>query len=92
MQGLAETASSHRTGSGLELHIAVATGQLEYVQFLVQKKHCNPMQMDNLIGIAALHVAALEGNVQVLKYFVMERNCNPACPGPFGLTPLHLAS
>ena len=91
MQGLAETASFHKSGSGLELHFAVAVGQLEHVRFLVEEMHCNPMQKDTY-GITAFHLAALEGKVQVFKYFVTESNCNPACSGPLGLTPLHLAS
>ena len=40
MQGLAETASFHKSGSGLELHFAVAVGQLEHVRFLVEEMHC----------------------------------------------------
>ena len=91
VQGLVETASSHKSGSGLELHSAVVMGQLDYVKYLVKKKHCNPMQRDPF-GFTALHMAAIEGKVQVLKYFIRERNCHPACPGPLGLTPLHLAS
>ena len=31
VQGLVETASSRKSESGLELHLAVAMGQLEYV-------------------------------------------------------------
>ena len=37
-------------------------------------------------------MAAIVGNVQALEYFITDSNCNPACPGPLGLTPLHLAS
>ena len=91
VQGLVETASSHKSASGLELNFAVAVGMFGYVRILVEKKHCNPMQLDQG-GFAAFHVAATVGNVQVLKYLVTECNCNPACPGPLGLTPLHLAS
>jgi len=91
VQGLTETLSFHKSGSGLELLNAVAVGKLEYVRFLVEKKYYNPMQGDQN-GTSALHVAVLEGNMQILKYFITERNCNPACPGPLGLTPLHLAS
>ena len=46
IQGLIETTSSYKSGSGLltdQLHFAVATGELEHVRFLVEKKHCNPM-------------------------------------------------
>ena len=90
LQGLVETVSSHKSGSGLELHHAAAIGQLEHVKYLVEKKSYNPIQTDQN-GIAPFHVAAIVGNIQVFKYFITERNCNPACPGPLGLTPLHLA-
>ena len=91
VQDLVETASSHKCGDGLEIHLAVAIGQLEDIKYLVEKKHCNPMQR-HLGSFAPFHVAAIVGNVQVLKYFITECNCNPACPGSLGLTPLHLAS
>ena len=91
MQGLAGIASNHEHWSGLELHLAVLTGQLEAVKFLVEEKHFNPMQRPRR-DINAVHMAALYGNLQVFNYFITERNCNPACPGPFGLTPLHIAS
>ena len=91
VRGLVETASSRKSRSGLELNFAAAMGNLEYVRFLVEKKHCNPMQRD-LAGSAAIHMAAITGNVEVFKYLITERNCNPACQGPLGLTPLHLAS
>ena len=91
VQCLVETASSHKSGSGLELCFAVAMGQLQYIKFLVEKKNCNPMQRDHN-GFASFHVAAVKGNVEIFKYFITECNCNPACPGPLGLTPLHLAS
>ena len=66
MKGLAETASTHEH---LELHLAVVTGQLEAVKFLVEEEHFNPMQRPRR-GINAVHIAALNGNLQVLKYFV----------------------
>ena len=91
MQGLVETASSHKYEGGLKLHFAVAMGQFKDVKYLVEKKHCNPMQRDPF-GITGLHMAAITGNMQVFKYFITEKNCNPACPGLLGLTPLHLAS
>ena len=75
MQGHAELALSRK------LYRASWNGHLHTVKFLVDKKHCSPMQKDQ-DGIAALHVAALEGNVQMFKYFVTESNCNPAYPGP----------
>ena len=90
VQGLVESASLHKSGSGLELHHAVAMGQLEYVRFLVEKKHYNPMERDQ-DGISPLYLAAIVGNVQVFKYFINNNYCNPACPGPLGLTPLHIA-
>ena len=91
VQGLVERASSHDFMSGLQLHWAVIMEQMEYVRFLVEKKHCNPIQRDQH-AVAAFHVAAIVGNLQILKYFITECNCNPACPCPLGLTPLHLAS
>ena len=33
MQSLVEMVSSHKSGDGLELHYAVAEGQLEHVKF-----------------------------------------------------------
>ena len=90
VRGLLETASSHKSRGGLELHFVAAVGQLEDVEYLVEKKHCNPMQRDEN-GFASFHVAAIAGNMQVFKYFITECNCNPACSGPLGLTPLHLA-
>ena len=91
VQELVETASIHKSESDLELHHAAAMGQLKNVRFLVENKHCKPMETDHS-GFTAFHVAALEGKVQVFKYFVIECNCHPACSGPLGLTPLHLAS
>ena len=83
MKGLAETASTHEHWSGLELHLAVLTGQLEAVKFLVEEEHFNPMQRPRS-GINAVHIAALNGNLQVLKYFITERDCDPTCAGPLG--------
>ena len=91
LQGLVETASFYKSRGGLELHYAVAMEQLEYVRFLVEEKHCNPMKRDHS-GFTAFHLAATVGNLHVLKYFIIASNCNPACPGPLGLTPLHLVS
>ena len=59
LQGLLKSASSNKSGSGLELHCA-AMGQLEYVKFLVEDQHCNPMQRD-LAGSIAIHIAAITG-------------------------------
>ena len=83
MQGITDTSSFDKSGSGLELHRASAMGQLEYVRFLAEKKHYNPNQ--HVHGITAIHMAALSGNLEIFKYFITEYNCNPACPGPFGL-------
>ena len=91
VQGVIETAFSRKSWSNLELHHAVAVGELEIVRFLVEKNNCNPMQRDP-VGFTPLHVAAITGYVEVLKYFITECNYSPACPGPFGLTPLHIAS
>ena len=82
MQILVAVAFSHRSGSSLELHHAVAMEQLDFIRFLVEK-HCNPMQRDQH-GITPLHVAAIVGNVKVLKYFIAECNCNPAFPDQNG--------
>ena len=71
VQGLVETASSYKSGSSLELHFAVAVGQLEHVKYLVEKKHCNPMQRDQN-GFASFHGAAITGNVELFKYFITE--------------------
>ena len=90
VQGLVEPASSHKSWRGLELHLAVAMGQLEDVRLLVEEKNCKPLQKDPN-GNTAFHMAALMGRMQVLKYFITEYNCNPAFPGPLRLTPLHLA-
>ena len=87
VQGLVKTASSHKSGSSLELYFAVTVGQLEHVRFLVEKKHCSPLQREQN-GFAPFHIAAILGNVEVLKYFITKSNCNPAYPGPLGLTPL----
>ena len=54
VQGLIETASSRKSWSGLEIHHAAAKQQLKDVRFLVEKKHCNPMQRDP-VGFAHLH-------------------------------------
>jgi len=81
VQGLVETASSPKSGSGLELCFAVAMGHLEYIRFLVEKKNYNAMQKDQS-GFTSFHLAAVKGNLEVFKYFVTQRNCNPACPGP----------
>ena len=48
VQGLVGTASSHKSGSSLVLYFAVTVGQLENVRFLVEKKHCNPMQREQM--------------------------------------------
>ena len=85
-----ETASLLKFGSDLELHHAVVIERLEDVKFLVEKKHCNPMQRDQH-GFAPIHIAAVVGSVQILDYFV-NSDCNPTCTGPHGSTPLHLAS
>ena len=47
MQNVVET---HKSGSDMELHHAVAMGQLEIVKFLVEKKHCNPMQKNHNVA------------------------------------------
>ena len=83
VQGLVETASSYKSGSGLELHRAVATGQLEDVKSRVEKKHYNPMQKGEH-NFTPFHFAVILGNVEVLKYFITECNCSPACPGSLG--------
>ena len=88
VQDLLKTAFSHESESGLELHHAVAMGDLEYVRLLIVTQ-CREMRMPSF---TTFHVAAIVGNVEVLKYFITECNCNPACPGPLGLTPLHLAT
>ena len=87
-----KTASTpeHWSRSGLELHYAVLTGQLETVKFLVEENNYNPMQ--NHLGINAVHMAAFHGKLEVFKYFITERNCSPAHPGSLGFTPLHMAS
>ena len=58
VQDLVETASSYKSGSGLELYSAVVMGQLQYIKFLVERKNCNPMQRDHS-GFASFHVAAI---------------------------------
>ena len=67
VQGLAEAASTHELWSGLELHLAVLTGQLEDVKFLAEENNYNPMQRDRQ-GTSAIHIAALLGNLQVFKF------------------------
>ena len=48
VQGLVETVSFRKSGSSLELHHAVAKGQLEDVRFLVEKSaatQCSKIRM-----------------------------------------------
>ena len=70
VQGPVETASSHKSGSGLELHVAVRVGQLEHVRFLVEKKQYSPMQRNHEDAFAPIHLAAIKGDVQMFKYFI----------------------
>ena len=69
MENLVET---HKSGSDMELHHAVAMGQMEIVKLLVEKKHA--LQKNH--NVHDLHMAAITGNLQLLKYFITERNCS----------------
>ena len=84
-------AAFHESECVLEPPLGAETGMWEDFRVLTEKK--TQMQNDeDGDSVTAFHMSAIQGNLPTLKYFITECNCNPACPGPFGLTPLHLAS
>ncbi len=76
------------------LHAACLGGDLEVVQFLMEKQSnpgCGTFTRDKYSN-TPIHLAALEGRLNVLEFCVVEKGCDPMVRGQFGRTPLHNAS
>ena len=54
---------------------ACATGQLDVIRYLTEKRECDPERKDDR-GICAIDLAILAGSMDILKYFVEKRGCD----------------
>ena len=79
-------------GKGVSpLHIASRNGHQDLVEYLVNKRKCDPSCKDK-DGNTPLHNAALGGNLNTVRYFIGEKQCRPMVKGHSGKTALHFAS
>ena len=74
------------------LHVAAFLGDLQVVQYLIDKCGVDLMSCRDEDGDTLLHYAAQIGQLSVLRYLIKEKQCDPMCGGRDGRTVLHVAA
>ena len=74
----------------LVVHLACRYGTVEFVQFLIEQKNCDP-NSQNKDKDTPVHLASKYGNVEILRYLVEVQHCSLIQQNKDGNTPLHLA-
>ena len=72
------------------LHVAVAGGNIDIVQYLVEERNCHP-NLSTDSGVTTLHLACEEGKVEVINYLLTFTACDPNATTTDGRTCLHAA-
>ena len=75
---------------GTRLHYAVEFGQLHIVQYLTDKRGCNPSCLDKN-DTTPLNLAAVRGRMDIVKFLNLEKHCDPMSQDIYGNTALHHA-
>lgn len=72
-------------------HDAAALGQLQCLQYLLERTHCSAKDR-TLEGATVLHIACKFGRVEVVRWLVEEGGCSPGEKGGNDVTPVHLCA
>ena len=89
-EGGCNVTGSKKCAPPLVVHLACRYGTAEFVQFLIEQKHCDPNSRNNNKD-TPVHLASKYGNVEILRYLVEVKQCSVAQQNHDGNTPLHLA-
>ena len=89
-KGGCNVTGSKKCAPPLVVHLACRYGTAEFVQFLIEQKHCDPNSR-NKDKDTPVHLASKYGNVEILRYLVGVKQCSVAQQNHDGNTPLHLA-
>ena len=89
-EGGCNVTGSHKCAPPLVVHLACRYGTVEFVQFLIEEKSCNP-KSQNKDKETPVHVASKYGNVEILRYLVEVKGCSLIQQNKDGNAPLHLA-
>ena len=81
---------SEKCAPPLVVHLACRYGTVEFVQFLIEQKNCDPNSR-NKDKDTPVHLASKYGNVEILRYLVEVKHCSLVQQNKDGNTPLHLA-
>jgi ankyrin repeat protein len=73
------------------LHLAVLSGKLDTVKFLIEKEGCDP-NCRGKNGATLLHSAAIEGHLEIIQYLVSKHHCDPSLRDDKDNATLHLAA
>ena len=73
------------------LHFACGSGNVKFVEKVIQRKWLDPVDDRDACGFTPLHIAALCGHRQITDMLVVIFNCPVDCKNEGAMTPLHVA-
>ena len=72
----------------LDIHKACKEGNLEVVQYLIEKKSVNKNKKDTSFNYTPLHTASRHGHLSIVQYLIENQNVDKDIKGEFQRTPL----